>query len=242
MQVSVVIPVGEWSDYLCRAVDSALLQGDILGEVILVDNTCTGGREDINLISDPRVRVVKSPKISDAAHARNLGVKSARFQYIAVLDSDDQYLPGHLSRAVDCLESSPRAKIYYCSYINISLDNRESLIRARSVNTKSLIARCIIGHSSVVYRNSDPIIYPEIGRRHDYAAWLKALSKGELFCFIADVGMIRNKREGSLSSQKRVSLFFKQLLVSYEYSGLSFYNNTKCLIKFFIGFFKRSIT
>ena len=93
--VSVIIPVGEWEDYVVRAIKSVHSQGSIVGEILLIDNAIS--RPEIRTsvlakISDPKLRVVKSKIYRDAARARNIGIDCAHYDFIAVLDSDDEYL------------------------------------------------------------------------------------------------------------------------------------------------------
>ncbi|HJO56646.1 MAG TPA: glycosyltransferase family A protein, partial [Nitrospinaceae bacterium] len=47
--------------------------------------------------------------------ARNTGVKASRGDYIALLDSDDEWLPGKLDRQLACLRSRNGAIRLLCS-------------------------------------------------------------------------------------------------------------------------------
>jgi glycosyltransferase involved in cell wall biosynthesis len=53
---------------------------------------------------EPPVRVIELQKVSGAAHARNAGTAAARGDWIALLDDDDQWLPGKLERQLAALE------------------------------------------------------------------------------------------------------------------------------------------
>jgi glycosyltransferase involved in cell wall biosynthesis len=56
---------------------------------------------------DPRVRVIDLPENIGAGAARNAGVRAARGQYIAMVDSDDLIEPTTLEQWIWCLESYP---------------------------------------------------------------------------------------------------------------------------------------
>jgi glycosyltransferase involved in cell wall biosynthesis len=54
-----------------------------------------------------------------------LGIKNALGQFIAFLDSDDQWLPDYLQHQIDTLKQTPTAVLSYCNYIAItSVDHK----------------------------------------------------------------------------------------------------------------------
>jgi glycosyltransferase involved in cell wall biosynthesis len=223
--ISVVIPIGHWEFYVARSVSSVLAQGPVLGEIILVDNT----KDDMfkeylkPTLDDSRIIILRSDKDLDTAHARNLGIDKASYEYIAVLDSDDEYLPGHLKRAIDELEQSA-SDFYCCSYLNVYKGERHVIEPSEQfLSTRDLIIYTSIGHSTVVYRKRLQFRYPEIGRRHDYAAWLGLAKNNVSFISNRSQGVIRYKRDGSLSSGSRWLLFAKQTWVTLRFSGLNFF-------------------
>ncbi len=106
--VSVVIPCYNDAGNLPRAVRSALAQR-FLHEIIVVDDCSTDGSfavaEQLCEL-DPRIAAFSLPENSGPARARNYGAGFATGHYLAFLDSDDEYLDGHLEMAVDALESN----------------------------------------------------------------------------------------------------------------------------------------
>jgi succinoglycan biosynthesis protein ExoO len=107
MRVSVVIPAFNAGDFIVRAIDSALSQGQVLHEVIVVDD---GSSDDTRAAvsdssqRDPRVRLVKLPMNQGPGPARNAGFATATGDWIAILDADDVYLPGRLDYLVEKAE------------------------------------------------------------------------------------------------------------------------------------------
>ncbi len=98
--VSVIIPTYNRSDYFERAVTSVLEQTWKELEILLVDD----GSQDETLvlaerIKDPRLKILRQENKGVSA-ARNLGIAHARGQYIALLDSDDRWLPTKLEQQV----------------------------------------------------------------------------------------------------------------------------------------------
>lgn len=99
-QVSVIMPVYNAAATVMRAIDSALDQGAVSVEVVVVDD-CS--KDDcVALIGtayggDARVRLLSTGRNQGPAHARNLAIREARGEWVALLDSDDKWLPGRLA-------------------------------------------------------------------------------------------------------------------------------------------------
>jgi glycosyltransferase involved in cell wall biosynthesis len=94
---SVVIPVYNRADVLGHALQSVLKQTFQDFEIIVVDD---GSRDDphavVEAINDPRISYVRQENKGGAA-ARNRGFDEARGRFVALLDSDDRFLPHHLA-------------------------------------------------------------------------------------------------------------------------------------------------
>jgi glycosyltransferase involved in cell wall biosynthesis len=103
---SVVIPVYNRADVLGRALQSVLGQSFQDFEIVVVDD---GSRDDpfqvIAAIEDPRIHYVRQENKGGAA-ARNRGFDEARGAFVALLDSDDRFLPHHLENMRRLLEKT----------------------------------------------------------------------------------------------------------------------------------------
>ena len=107
--VSVVIPTHNRAYCLPEAIDSALGQSHPNVEVVVVDDGSTDETETMmaqRYGSDARVRLVRQPQ-SGTNIARNTGLRNARGDMIALLDSDDIFLPWKLELEVACLQAMP---------------------------------------------------------------------------------------------------------------------------------------
>ena len=97
--VSVVIPVYKVEDYLERCVNSVLSQDFRDLEVVLVDDGSPDRCPEICdefARRDERVRVIHKPN-GGLSSARNAGIEVAKGEFIAFLDSDDQWAEAMLS-------------------------------------------------------------------------------------------------------------------------------------------------
>lgn len=93
---TVVIPVFNRADILRRALRSVLGQTCQDFEIVVVDDGSDDHPErTVAEFGDPRIRIVHQSNAGGAA-ARNRGFDEARGRFVALLDSDDRYLPHHL--------------------------------------------------------------------------------------------------------------------------------------------------
>ena len=96
--ISVVIPTYNRAELICRAIDSVLDQSYQNLEIIVVDDHSQDNTADIvKGIDDRRIQYHCHPNNQGGSAARNTGIKLARGQYIAFLDSDDVWLPQKLA-------------------------------------------------------------------------------------------------------------------------------------------------
>jgi glycosyltransferase involved in cell wall biosynthesis len=114
IDVSVIIPAHNAALFICDAVDSALQQTGVTLEVIVVDNCSTDRtRQIVEHKYHSSVQVVHESRLG-IGHARNAGIRLAAGEYIALLDSDDIWLPGKLRRQISELTSRPETGLVFC--------------------------------------------------------------------------------------------------------------------------------
>ncbi|MEW6161403.1 MAG: glycosyltransferase family A protein, partial [Verrucomicrobiota bacterium] len=104
--VSVVIPAYNYAHFISRAIESALSQDYPLKEVIVVDDGSTDNTREVVGRFGERVRYVYQQN-SGLPAARNTGIREARYAFVGLLDADDVWLPGMLSRAMAAFERLP---------------------------------------------------------------------------------------------------------------------------------------
>lgn len=104
--ISVIIPVYNVEEYLCRCVDSVLDQTYRNTEILLVDD---GSPDNCPAIcdeyarQDARVRVLHQEN-KGLSGARNAGIDVAKGQWLAFVDSDDYLAPDFLERLLETCE------------------------------------------------------------------------------------------------------------------------------------------
>ncbi len=107
-RVSVIIPVHDRVPLLPLAVSSVQHGSFQDFEIVIVDNASTDKTLAVArdlAQQDPRIRVIALPD-NIIARALNAGVQQARGEYIAQLDSDDEYTPDTLQSMVRHLDGN----------------------------------------------------------------------------------------------------------------------------------------
>ncbi|MFL5613854.1 MAG: glycosyltransferase family 2 protein [Gemmatimonadaceae bacterium] len=104
--VSVIIPTFNRGYMLGHAIESVLGQtyGDV--EVIIADDGSTDDTETVASGYGAKVRYFRQ-KNAGVSAARNLGLREARGEFIALLDSDDTFLPWKLEAQIALLRRHP---------------------------------------------------------------------------------------------------------------------------------------
>jgi glycosyltransferase involved in cell wall biosynthesis len=104
--VSVVIPTHNRAHMVGEAIDSVLRQTLTGVEIIVVDDGSTDDTDACIRAYGDRVRYVKTHH-GGVAHARNVGMRSARGRYLTFLDSDDLLYPYALELQAQLLDRHP---------------------------------------------------------------------------------------------------------------------------------------
>lgn len=119
-----IIPTYNRRDLLPRAIDSVLAQTRRVDEIIVVDDGSTDGTADmLEARYGERVKHVWQSNAGVSA-ARNHGLRLARGRYLALLDSDDEWLPEKTALQVAFLESRPDFGMVVCDVERIDGDYR----------------------------------------------------------------------------------------------------------------------
>ena len=115
--VSVIIPVYNVKDYLSECIDSVSRQTYSNIEILIIDDGSTDGSSEIcerYRQNDYRIIYLKKEN-RGAAEARNIGIDSAKGEWITFCDSDDILSPTYIERMLGKAESSG-AEIVACGY------------------------------------------------------------------------------------------------------------------------------
>ena len=164
-KVSVVIPFYNRCEETLRAIDSVLKQSFRNFEIILIND---GSSEDISEIKKlaaehNNISLFENKKNMGVSASRNLGIKRAKGEFIAFLDSDDVFEPDKLKKQIQYMVAS-KAVMSHTSYTR-NIDGEKMIIYSGKDE----------GHCERKMMYSCPIATPTVMLRTDY------LIKNKLF-------------------------------------------------------------
>lgn len=115
MKISVIIPTYNRRHQIGMAIESVLSQENVEIELIVVDDGSSDGTVEWlgEAFPDPRLRVLRNARKKGPAGARNTGILEAKGQLVALLDSDDSFLSGHLAESLDVFTRFPEVGLVF---------------------------------------------------------------------------------------------------------------------------------
>ncbi|HUU17730.1 MAG TPA: glycosyltransferase [Sedimentisphaerales bacterium] len=123
MKVSAIIPAFNAANTITRAVDSVLAQSHPFDEVLIIDDGSTDNTAEIVRNYGDEIRYFYQNN-TGLSGAMNFGIKQARGEWIAVLDADDEWLPGFVKSHVKLISKSPDVKWTYCRHEEVTQNGR----------------------------------------------------------------------------------------------------------------------
>jgi glycosyltransferase involved in cell wall biosynthesis len=151
--VSVIIPLYGVEKYVAETVQSVLAQTYENFELLIVDDGSPDRSVEIcSRFKDPRIQILRQENQGPAA-ARNLGIRHAKGNYIALLDGDDLWLPDKLMKHVEHLESEPEVGVSFCRSALVDEEGAPlgiyQLSKLHGITVLDLLCRTPIGNGSV---------------------------------------------------------------------------------------------
>ena len=106
-RVTVIMPSFNASQFISEAIDAVIEQTFRNWELLIVDDASADGTTNLAhdyQCSDDRIRLIAEKTNRGPAYARNVGLRQARGDFIAFLDSDDVWLPNKLQKQVAAMD------------------------------------------------------------------------------------------------------------------------------------------
>ena len=193
-QISVIIPTYNRKHTLPRALDSVLAQSFQPFEIIVIDDGSTDGTFEWIISEYPSIKLIEpfnGPKPlkgyspNGVSAARNAGTKVAKGDWIALLDSDDEWLPDKLAKQVQALKENPEILFCHTNEIWIRHGVRVNQMKKHQKYGGMIFEKCLdicrISPSSSLFHKS---ILDDIGLFdeklkvcEDYDLWLRISAK-----------------------------------------------------------------
>jgi glycosyltransferase involved in cell wall biosynthesis len=178
--VSVILPTYNRGWTICAAVDSVLAQDYRSTELIVVDDGSTDDTPERLTGYGNRLRVIQQEN-QGVSSARNAGIRAASGEMIALLDSDDEWLPGKLTAQVNYFKAHPEARICQTEEIwirkGVRVNPGKRHRKQGGMIFERSLALCLVSPSAVMMRKS---LFDEVGlfdehlpACEDYDLWLR---------------------------------------------------------------------
>ena len=188
INVSVIIPTYNRVKFLPACINSVLKQSIPVEEIIVVDNNSSDGT--VNYIRDKfkmvRVLIERNKGVS---FARNLGILNSKNNWVAFLDSDDEWMPDKIQKQIELIKRLN----YKVNFIhtnekwvrnNIILNQKKKHAKKGGYIFQDCLDICKISPSSTLIKKS---LFDQYGLFNtkfkvceDYELWLRFTSKIEI--------------------------------------------------------------
>jgi len=180
MKISVIIPSWNRADRLAAALDSVRAQSLAAHEIIVVDDGSTDNTRELLGRHYPEVHYLYQQN-AGVSCARNTGIKAASGDWIALLDSDDQWHASKLERQQQALLAQPGYRLCHCDEIWMRNGKRVNPMKKHAKSGghifRQCLPLCIISPSAVIIKRSlfdDTGLFDEsLPACEDYDLWLR---------------------------------------------------------------------
>ena len=153
--VSIITPSYNQAKFLEQTIRSVLAQDYQPIEFIIIDGASTDGSLEIIRRFEDRLIFWISEPDQGQADAINKGFNQARGDIVAWLNSDDLYLPGAVSQAVDALQTEPELGMVFGDALTIDTQGRPlNLLAFGDWGLVELMSFRIICQSAVFIRRA----------------------------------------------------------------------------------------
>jgi succinoglycan biosynthesis protein ExoO len=226
MSVSVVVPAYNVAACIERAIHSALDQSLQPTEVIVIDDGSTDATPD--LVSglsrgEPRIKLLRQAVNAGPAAARNLGIRSASSEWIAILDADDAFLRDRLRYLVEAAEA--RQLTFAADNVTLYDSTAQRVTRlgiepgrigtCLELDRYTFVRNCMMNRPGAIdfallkpimrrsFLVSSGVLYPEDTRHgEDFIFYLRAIMAGAKFSLFPESGYLYSQRFGSISRKR----------------------------------------
>ena len=184
MKISVIIPTYNRKHTLQRAIDSVLAQTFKPYEIIIVDDGSKDGTKEWLLQNYPSVQYIHQPN-NGVSSARNKGIQISQGSWIALLDSDDEWMPEKLEYQSRFIEVNRDSSFCHTNEIWIRNGVRVNQMKKHKKYGGDIFKHCLdicrISPSSSIIKKD---VFEEVGAFdesltvcEDYDLWLRVTAK-----------------------------------------------------------------
>lgn len=208
-KVSIIMAAYNAEKTIRQAIESVLAQTYSDFELLVV-NDCSKDQTQAIVVEysqrDERVKLINNPRNMGVSHTRLNGLNASTGEWIAVLDSDDAWMPEKLAKQMALQEQTGAVLLYTASQFIDSAGNKiDWILRVpEKVDYRTLLKQNILSNSSALCRKNLYEKHYAIGdgMHEDFALWLNILKNGEVAYGVNEPLLIYRVSTNSKSGNK----------------------------------------
>jgi len=221
--VSIVTPSYMQARFLRDSIDSVLSQTYPNIEYEVWDGDSTDESVEILRSYRDSIKWRSQPDDGQAA-AINAGLREAKGEIVAFLNSDDVLLPGAVAAAVRLFAADPTVDVVYGRASIVDLAGRP--LRQYSTHpfdANLLVQHCFVAQPAAFWRRSlhDRIGYfsTEFDHTLDYEFWIRAMKAGAKFLYTDEEWALAREHADAKSSRLRGEIFRQIIRLQLRHLG-----------------------
>lgn len=176
--VSIIIPTYNCKKYIKAAIDSCLNQTYRNVEIIVIDDGSTDNTQDIlkTYIEEKKIIYIYGSNLG-RSHARNIGLKICKGEFIQFVDSDDMIKKTKIQKQMEYLSGNKETFGVFCKTVYFKDDNKdeiikEFLVKRRGDFYRDLLNENFIPINSMLFRKSNFYFDEALETLEDWDYWL----------------------------------------------------------------------
>lgn len=225
-QISVIMAAYNAENTIGEAIESVIKQSHKQWELIVVNDCSTDCTREIvekYAMCEQRIKLVDNEENMGVSKTRLAAVQKAKYDWIAILDSDDAWADCKLEKQI-CVAKNKEADIVYTgsAFMEDDSSQKEWILHVpEHVTYKQLLRQNIISNSSAMVKKSvysdNYVVGDEM--HEDFALWLMALKNGAVAYGVDEPLLIYRLSTHSKTSNKLISA--RMNWNTYRYIGLN---------------------
>ena len=227
-KVSVIMPVFNAAD-VELSIAGVLSQTHKDLEFIIIDdhsNDDTVKVLEIATSSDSRIVLIRNQANQGAGVSRNIGLREAKYDFIAFCDSDDVWMPNKLEIQLTAMlkEDAPICCAGFVKKHQSTNKVSQSMFPPERITHNDLLKTCSIIMSTAIVNKKITGYFemPIIRRRQDFGMWLQLTNKGYWALGLDKILVEIGYGHKSVSSNKFLAAFYHWKTVR-KYSNISIF-------------------
>lgn len=244
VKVSINIITKDKPEWLKRAITSVLAQSFQDFEIVVVDNGKGGAREVVNSFHDKRLVYLTHSGVP-LADARNLALREAKGEYIAILDDDDIWCDIHkLAKQVIFLDSERSFDLVGCQIARVYTNNIGAGVKKYPITDneirQTLLKENAFCHSAVMYRRAKAMTVGGYEQVHglwninEYKLWILIGISGGMYN-LPDVMVKYTVWPSKMSFKHRLKLYITDFKMVSSFRNV-YPNYDKAFVRFWFQY------